>query len=427
MSDRTKGGQSKMEAASKVVRELIRDYPEGRRLGLVVYGHDRSRECQAVDVVRPLSVLDGPGRQQLIQYVADLKPAGHTPIARALEAAAGEMASAKGLSRVVLITDGMESCHGNPVQAAADLVAKTKSTVDVIGFALKPEESQAIDQIARAGRGKFYDAQTAEKLRKDLRFVAQVAPQVEPKAPVDDGKISPAVQALIEQLSDEEANVRHAAAESLGKMGARAKGAVPALMQRLADDLWGSRNNPVNLDNSSGNTSKDSALRALQQLDSGKVEAALVGATKSKNAKTRAWASAQLAPSDTENKSKRPAIAVAEPPANGDVPPAVKALIDQLSDEEANVRHAAAESLGKLGSRAKPAAPALMQRLADDLWGSKANPVNLDNSSGNTSKDAALKALKQIAPDKVEPALIEAMRAKNSKTKAWAAAQLGKQ
>jgi WD40 repeat protein len=91
-----------------------------------------------------------------------------------------EMKSVSGLSRVVLITDGLETCHGDPVKAASDLAANTKAQLDVIGFGLKPAESEAVDKIARAGRGKYYDAQTAEKLRQDLRQVAKVAPAAPP-------------------------------------------------------------------------------------------------------------------------------------------------------------------------------------------------------------------------------------------------------
>jgi HEAT repeat protein/Mg-chelatase subunit ChlD len=424
MSEKAQDGKTKMEAAQKVVTELIGDFPTGRRLALIVYGHDASRECKAVDVVRPLSEFDQAARAQLQQYVSKLEPKGHTPISRALEAATGEVAQAKGLPRVVLITDGVETCHGDPVKAAADLVAKTKATVDVIGFSLKPEEAKAIDQIAKAGRGKFYDAQTAAKLRQDLRFVAQIAPQVEQKPAADDGKIPPVVQALIDQLGDEDADVRHSAAESLGKMGARAKGAVPALAKRLSDDLWGSGKNPVHTDNAQGNTSKDAALKALNQLAADKVEDALVDATKSKNPKTRLWAATQLAP-------KRAGASVAQQPttqsgagADGIVPKGVQALIQQLEDEDADVRHAAAESLAKTGARASGAVPALMKRLADDRWGSGRNPVHTDNASGNTSKDEALKALKQLAPDKVEDALVQATKSSNPKTRLWASGQL---
>src|SRR5262245_33289035 len=174
MLERTKDGDTKMQAAKQAIGALINDFPAGRRLGLIVYGADPRRGCQSVGVVRPLGVFDAAARAQLQQYINKLEPKGHTPIARALEVAAGEVAQAKGLPRVVLITDGMETCHGDPVKAAADLVAKTKAEVDVIGFGLKPEESKAVHEIAKAGRGKYYDAQTAAKLLQDLREVAKI-------------------------------------------------------------------------------------------------------------------------------------------------------------------------------------------------------------------------------------------------------------
>jgi Mg-chelatase subunit ChlD len=180
MLEKTKDGVTKMQAAKKAIGELINAFPAGRRLGLIVYGADAGRECKSVDVIRPLSEFDDAARDQLNQYISRLEPKGHTPIARALETATAEMASVSGLSRVVLITDGMETCHGDPVKAASDLAAHTKAQLDVIGFGLKPAESEAVDKIARAGRGKYYDAQTAEKLRTDLRQVAKVTAAPEP-------------------------------------------------------------------------------------------------------------------------------------------------------------------------------------------------------------------------------------------------------
>jgi hypothetical protein len=121
-----------------------------------------------------------------------------------------------------------------------------------------------------------------------------------PTPPVSlEGKVPPAVQALIEQLKDEDADSRHAAATSLGNMGVNAGGAVPALIERVADDVWGTQGggvrDAVNTDNAHGNTSKDAALKALKQLAPDRVEEALIKGTKSTNPRTRAWASAQLA------------------------------------------------------------------------------------------------------------------------------------
>jgi HEAT repeat protein len=237
--------------------------------------------------------------------------------------------------------------------------------------------------------------------------------------PLTEGKVPPAVQALIEQLKDADADARHAAATSLGKMGANAKGAMPALIQRVADDVWGSQGNSVNTDNAQGNTSKDAALKALKQLAPDRVEEALIEGMKSTSPRTRQWASAQLAANPEPKPSPTPT-----PLTKGKVPPAVQALIEQLKDGDADARHAAATSLGKMGANAKGAVPALIQRVADDVWGSQGNSVNTDNAQGNTSKDAALKALKQLAPDRVEEALIEGMKSTSPRTRQWASAQL---
>jgi uncharacterized protein YegL len=428
MSDKTKDGPTKMEAAQKVVTELIRDYPEGRRLSLVVYGHDRARECEAVDVVRPLSVLDRAGRQQLIQYVADLKAAGHTPIARALSAAAGEVAQAKGLPRVVLITDGMESCHGDPVQAAADLVAKTKANVDVIGFALKPEETKAIDQIAKAGRGTFYNAQTAEKLRKDLRFVAQVAPQPEQKpvvaAPPEEklpANLSPVLQALTEDLNDKSGKVRRAAAESLGKQGEKARPAVVALVLRVKDDV-GHRNS-FSYNGDKDGCCKAAALDALKKVGPDKVAAALFGARQSKNVLVKNWASDELTKLSTEP-DKQPPAAVLQ---SNDLATLVKELVSDLKENDQKtqrgaIRRTAAECLGKLGDKAKEAVPALMERVADDVGHRNSFTYNGDNDG--CCKAAALASLKKLAPDKVQEALLKARKSKNDLVREWATKQL---
>jgi Mg-chelatase subunit ChlD len=436
MMEKTKDGTSKMEAAKKSVAELIQKVPNGMRICFIIYGHDKQLECKAVKVVRPLSELDDAGRSELMTFIAGLKPSGHTPIAAALQVAGKEMAGSDGLAEVALITDGIETCHGDPAKEAADLAnnLKLKSGVNVIGFDLKPQEREAVEKIAQAGRGKYYDAQTVAQLRDSISKVTRIKLETtEPAKPADDGRVPPVVLALMEQLSDEAADVRFAAAESLGKMGPRAKGAVPALMSRIADDLWGGQAEGAigNKDNAPGNNSKDAALRTLKELAPEKVDEALLAALKAESSKTKEWAATQLASVGAGEKSKGKRPGKSKPSTEAgprNTPAVVQALIEQLNDEHADVRWAAAQSLGKLGASAKDAVPALMKRIADDVWGGQADGAigNKDNSSsGNTSKDAAVSALKELAPDKVEEALLEALKAENNKTKSWAAKQLG--
>ena len=114
---------------------------------------------------------------------------------------------------------------------------------------------------------------------------------------------------------------------------------------------------------------------------------------------------------------------VVEPKPNSTgMSPRVRALVKQLQDEDAEVRATAAETIGKLGSEAHSAVPALIQRVKDDVW--TVRGVTRDNASGNTSKDAAIKALQAIAPNEVDGALIGAMESKNPLVKSWASAKL---
>lgn len=90
----------------------------------------------------------------------ELRGSGPTPLANALAAVedyltpikACDIASAGGCRRygVILLTDGAESCQGDPVAAAAALRAKGIDTF-VIGFSTLPSETQQLDAIAAAG------------------------------------------------------------------------------------------------------------------------------------------------------------------------------------------------------------------------------------------------------------------------------------
>jgi hypothetical protein len=132
---------------------------------------------------------------------------------------------------------------------------------------------------------------------------------------------------------------------------------------------------------------------------------------KSKTYQVRSWAAWELA-----GQKKSEAI--------------VAALVAGLRDADGYVRRSAATTLGKLG--AKEAVPALIKRVADDVWvqgpsftlGSDNSPY--DGWAKQGSKDRALQVLAKLAPDKVEEALTRALESKKPEVKAWALTQIGK-
>ncbi len=158
MNEATTDGRTKIEVAKEVVSELVRTIPAGLNVTVVVYGH--APGCSAVKVLRSLSELKAGDREPLAVELQQLPAVGNTPIALALRMAGEQFAGRKTYCGVVLITDGLESCNGDPSAEAARLAENPmlRFGVNVLGFGLKPEESEATAEIARQGKGRYYDA-----------------------------------------------------------------------------------------------------------------------------------------------------------------------------------------------------------------------------------------------------------------------------
>lgn len=189
MREPTTGGEAKMVAAKRVVTDLVRNIPEGMNVTFVIYGHevfggaDDPRNCQAVKVARPLSPLDAAGKSELSRLITGLTPVGTTPIALSLRVAGEELQKNQAYCGLVLITDGVETCKGDPVAEAARLAANPKLTfgVNVVGFGTKKEEDKALAEIAKAGRGKYYRAESARDLGAALGTLAKELDKVAAK------------------------------------------------------------------------------------------------------------------------------------------------------------------------------------------------------------------------------------------------------
>ena len=188
MREIVENGQTKFEFARKAALDLVAAMPDGKELGVIVYGYNADLACKAVSSLRPMGPLEPKGRAELVATLNKLQPAGHTPIAGSLKVAARHLEKATSAAKIILITDGIETCHGKPDEEAANLVKafpQLRGGVNVIGFGLKPEEVRAVGAIA-AGGGQFYDARNPKDLIKAVKKVevtlAKAQPALEPEA-----------------------------------------------------------------------------------------------------------------------------------------------------------------------------------------------------------------------------------------------------
>jgi len=176
-------GEPRMSAAKRVLAETLATMPPDIRLGLLAYGHRKAKDCKDMELVSPIGAEDAG---TLAGEIQALNPKGETPIAASLEMAAKSFAAFKGQENsIILVTDGIEECKGDPCAAAAAIkAAGLDLKVDVVGFTLKPEQRKLIECVATLTGGTYYDAKDGAALSTALATVAKAA--AKPKPPADD-------------------------------------------------------------------------------------------------------------------------------------------------------------------------------------------------------------------------------------------------
>lgn len=180
-------GQEKMAIARETLARVAGELPAGVAVGLEVYGHTRKGDCNDIEILVPVGA---EGRIQLAAMVSKIVPRGMTPITRALESAAEHLRSLEGETTVVLVSDGEETCEGDPCAAVQRLrELDIRLTAHVIGFDVGSKERAQLECIAQAGGGRYFSAAGAAELGEALRTVTtEVArPQTVRKSSFESG------------------------------------------------------------------------------------------------------------------------------------------------------------------------------------------------------------------------------------------------
>ena len=123
---------TKMDVAKKLLSELVDSLRKEERieLALHVYGHLKKFPPQDCDDNRLEIPFSKNNHDQIIAKLGTIKPSGTTPIARSLEECERDFPDNKARNVIVLITDGIEECSGDPCAVSKALQLK--------GIMLKP-------------------------------------------------------------------------------------------------------------------------------------------------------------------------------------------------------------------------------------------------------------------------------------------------
>ncbi len=168
MAGRTAAGEIKIEAARKAVAELVGRLPADAVLAFRAYGHQSARDkhdCEDTRLLVPFAPLaeNGP---KILEANRILQPRGYTPITFVLGRAALDFPAGREMENmIVLVSDGKETCAGDPCATAAAL-AKTdpRLVIHTVGFGVDEATRAQLDCLARAARGRYFDAGNAAEL-----------------------------------------------------------------------------------------------------------------------------------------------------------------------------------------------------------------------------------------------------------------------
>jgi len=172
-------GRRRIDIAREVLIDLVENtIPSGTPLALRIFGHRTPNACQT-DLEVPLAPLD-PARTAPIIRATEAKNLAKTPIGASLELVAEDLKGIEGKMIVILVTDGEETCDGDPRAAIQGLKDQGIDVrVNIVGFAI---EDAALKDTFRSwadqGGGLYFDATSGEQLSEAMRQALQPKFQV---------------------------------------------------------------------------------------------------------------------------------------------------------------------------------------------------------------------------------------------------------
>jgi Mg-chelatase subunit ChlD len=169
-------GKRRIVVAKEVLTEAVLQHiPAGTPVALRVFGHKQADACRT-DLEIPLQPLDPKAAAAKIAGIQAMNLA-RTPIADSLNAIRSDLKGASGGAAIVLVTDGEETCEGDPGKVIEALQAEgMQINLNIVGFAIDNVELAAqFKSWAELGGGRYFAANNQEGLSGALSEALKVS------------------------------------------------------------------------------------------------------------------------------------------------------------------------------------------------------------------------------------------------------------
>ncbi len=170
MSSRTRDGRTRMEAAKEAISGYINTMPDNAYAGLMVYSAHgiKGKSCERIAMVHEIQPID---KAKLLQTIQEIKESGLTPMAKSLEIAKEILEKRKqDDNTLIFISDGQESCQGNPIEAIYALKkSPAKPVIHVIGFGVSGRAKQQLQCMAEVAGAEYHNVNSSAEMMKALQ------------------------------------------------------------------------------------------------------------------------------------------------------------------------------------------------------------------------------------------------------------------
>jgi len=166
------GTVSRIDAAKTSISDLLSGLDNSIQVGFRPYAHIKkdvkADACKVTELITPFT----NDYSTINDAVSKIDAVGsYTPTAYTLQQLKSDFTAGND-NVVILLTDGKETCGGNPAQAAAALLAAgIKVKTYVIGLGLNAESKTQLTSVANAGGGKYFDATNAATLSSSFKAI----------------------------------------------------------------------------------------------------------------------------------------------------------------------------------------------------------------------------------------------------------------
>ncbi|MDV2581456.1 VWA domain-containing protein [Alkalibacillus haloalkaliphilus] len=176
------GNRTQMDIAKEAIQSFMAEVPEAANVSLRVYGHegsssasDKELSCAGIEQVYGFAPYDETEFQEALNQ---FEPRGWTPLADALEQsreALSEYDASNHTNLIYVVSDGIETCDGDPVKVAQSLAeSNAQPIINIIGFHTDAEAQRQLEEMAEVTDGIFATARDEDELKREFERAEEV-------------------------------------------------------------------------------------------------------------------------------------------------------------------------------------------------------------------------------------------------------------